>query len=192
MTNIFQTGFDSFVCTGESITAEAHGFTFTATIHDDDDATPPWDREDGHEPVSDWTSRSKLPGELVLNDDRTSKRYYDYAEACRIARRDGWGMKGGKREGETARAYAARAAWHDYSVLRAWCRDEWSYCGIDIRVERGGVELVGEYESALWGVERNYPDSDNAYLLDIANEQADEAMRLAQGHVASLADELEA
>lgn len=63
----------------------------TVTLEHDHDHGAPWDEEDGHGPVSDWTSRSKRPGELVLNEDHGSTRYYDYQEACRIARRDEWG-----------------------------------------------------------------------------------------------------
>lgn len=63
------------------------------TIEPDYDYGAPWDNEDGHGPVSNWTRRDKLPGELVLyTDDRQIKLFYDYAEACRIARRDEWGV----------------------------------------------------------------------------------------------------
>lgn len=65
--------------------------TISAAIEPDNDHGAPWDNCDGHGPVSDWTRRDKKPGELVLNTDRQSKRFYDYAEACRIARRDQWG-----------------------------------------------------------------------------------------------------
>ena len=65
---------------------------YTVEIEPDFDQTAPWDNEDGHGPVSNWTRSGKAPGQLVLNEDRDgSKRYYDFAEACRIAKRDGWG-----------------------------------------------------------------------------------------------------
>lgn len=67
--------------------------TIAVTIEPDNDHGAPWEECDGYGPVSDWTRRDKLPGELVLNSDRTSKRFYDFAEACRIARRDGWGVR---------------------------------------------------------------------------------------------------
>lgn len=73
-------------------TATAHGFTLTAQIEHDSYHGAPWEECDGHGPVSEWTTRAKLPGELVLASDRQSKRYYDFADACRIARRDGWGF----------------------------------------------------------------------------------------------------
>lgn len=68
------------------------GRTFRVEAERDDDMGPPWEENDGHGEVSDWTTRDKGPGELVLSADRFSKRYYDFAGACRIARRDGWGF----------------------------------------------------------------------------------------------------
>lgn len=65
---------------------------FTVSIEPDNDHGAPWDEECGHGDVSEWTTRSKLPGELVLSSDHSSYRYYDFAGACRIARRDGWGF----------------------------------------------------------------------------------------------------
>ncbi len=90
--NAFPTPFTGTVYDGETISYTVDGFTVTATIHSDDDATPPWEREDGHGPVSGWRdASSKSPGELVLNTDRGRARFYDYAAACQTARADGWG-----------------------------------------------------------------------------------------------------
>ena len=49
----------------------------------------PWEENDGHGIVSEWTSRDKRAGELVLNSNRGSKRFYDYAGTLKIAKRDG-------------------------------------------------------------------------------------------------------
>lgn len=62
-------------------TKEHRGHTITLKWCFDYDCEAPWEHEDGHGPVSDWTTRDKAPGELVLNSDRRSYRYYDYAEA---------------------------------------------------------------------------------------------------------------
>lgn len=67
-------------------------YTATATIEHDSDHDAPWQENDGHGPVSDWTTRDKQPGELILNRDRQSRRYYDFAAACKMARRDSWGV----------------------------------------------------------------------------------------------------
>lgn len=71
---------------------ELNGRTFAARLEYDQDHGTPWENEDGHGEVSDWTSRDKAPGELVLSEDRRSKRFYDFAGACRTARVEGWGF----------------------------------------------------------------------------------------------------
>lgn len=73
-------------------TVERGEYIVTVHTERDNDAGAPWDNSDGHGPVSDWTTRDKQPGELLLSSDCGSARFYDYAEACRIARRDGWGI----------------------------------------------------------------------------------------------------
>jgi hypothetical protein len=82
---------------------ERDGFMFTLSVEADDHNPAPWEENDDHGPVSDWTRRDKLPGELLLSDDNpsglrsTDKRlFYDYAAACRIARRHQWGFAPGK------------------------------------------------------------------------------------------------
>lgn len=61
---------------------------------------------------------------------------------------------------------------------KAWKRNEWFYCGVVLSVSRQGVKL-GDGAS-LWGIECNYPGSDNAYLLEIANELLPEALTQAR------------
>lgn len=180
----FTEKFGAYVCDGDTIMCDVDGFTITATLYADDDASPPWERGDGHGPVSDWTSRGKAPGERILNADHGSLRYYDFAEAVKIARRDGWGSTGD--EGLTAGAKAERAAKQDYRFLKAWCDDEWHYVGVAVQVSRQGVDLTGEYDNALWGIEGNYPDGDNSYLTEVAEELVDEALTDARAKLAKL------
>lgn len=92
---------------GETFEFEHNGVAYVATIERDDCHGAPWEEEDGHGDVSEWTTRDKLPGEMVLNEDGRSKRFYDFAGACKIARRDGWGFLPG------ALKYEKRAdCWH--------------------------------------------------------------------------------
>jgi hypothetical protein len=125
-----------------------HGYTAFVKFPHDDDADAPWENSDGHGPVSDWTGRDKRPGELVLCSDRGSKRYYDFAEAVRIAKRDGWDAKpyGTGTKGERAH----RAALADFEHLRGWCNDEWHYVGVVVEVFHND-EPIGE--DAVWCVE---------------------------------------
>ena len=66
-------------------TIELDEMNFAVYLEHDDDMAPPWKEHNFSGPVSDWTSRDKRPGELVLNEDRGCKQFYDYQEACRIA-----------------------------------------------------------------------------------------------------------
>jgi len=60
-------------------------------------------------------------------------------------------------------------------AIEAWEKDEWHFSGLVVSVSRNGVTL-DEHAAALWGVERNFPGTDNSYLSEVANELADEAL----------------
>ena len=142
---------------------------YTVAIESDYDQTAPWDIEDGHGPVTDWTRNSKAPGEMVLSEDRGSKRYYDFAEACRIAKRDGWStaaIEARKANGErvTAKEQASAAATADYERLRGWCNDDWQYVAVIVTDDESG-----EFAS-LGGIESDCGD----YLAEVAQELAEE------------------
>lgn len=146
--------------------------TFKVQIEHDADHGAPWENEDGHGPVSDWTTRDKHPGELVLNTDRGSKRYYDFADACRIALRDGWDAAPHNDGSETKRQQAAKAARANFEHLRGWCDDEWRYVGVIVTLlDDDGQET--EVSDSLWGIE----DSDRDYLEETARLLADELAR---------------
>lgn len=208
--------FGRYVGHGSESTIDVGNYEVTARVVYDEDAGTPWDNEDGHGPVSKWTNRPKRPGELVLQSDRGGYRYYDYAEAVKIAKRDGWGWLPGKliieRDGEgmggratcgdftaydaenfnnaisevyrlhkatmSPRQYAAKAALRDYNILKAWCNDEWFYCGIVLSVLDNGHE-ISDHAASVWGIECNYPDSDNNYLAEVAEELLPEALAVA-------------
>ena len=57
---------------------------------------------------------------------------------------------------------------HIIKVRKAWENDDWFYCGIVLSAERDG--WTKDHLASLWGIECNYPDSDNSYLLTVANE----------------------
>lgn len=72
------------------------------------------------------------------------------------------------------------------AILESWKKDEWFYCGIAVTVSKNEVELLHAYDVALWGVEANFPGSDNRYLLDTANELLNEALERAREVLAKL------
>lgn len=54
----------------------------------------------------------------------------------------------------------------------AYKHDDWSYCGIMLSSRVGDME--NNNIGSLWGIELNYPGSDNAHLTTVANELLDE------------------
>lgn len=128
-------------------TRTIHGHEVTVTWYHDDTNGSPWENEDGHGSVSDWTTRDKRGGELVLCSDRSRKRYYDFQEACAISLRDGWDAEPFNTGSESKRQQAAKAARADYEWLRQWCNDEWHYVGYSVSIE--GFD----YDESLWGID---------------------------------------
>ena len=64
-------------------------------------------------------------------------------------------------------------------VMTAWKNDEWYYCGVILSVAIDGITL-DDHAASLWGIEANYPDSDNAYLSEVAGELLPEALKAAK------------
>jgi len=61
------------------------------------------------------------------------------------------------------------------AIMDAWKKDEWFYCGIILSVKIEDVELT-DHAASLWGIEANFPDSENEYLSEVPNELLDEAL----------------
>jgi len=181
--------------TGQRISADRDGLTYTATAEHDDHHGAPWKEEDGHGPVREVAPRqyggaagSKRAGEmwLVRPDHRCRGYLYDYAEACRMARAEQWGTRGGRQPGETARAYAARAAMADFRALRAWIMSEWEYVTlvVTVRDTETGVELGS---AALGGMDIGHPEGDDSYIAVMLEELAEQAAAEAAATLARLA-----
>lgn len=147
-------------------TFEHKGRRFQVEIEHDSYHGAPWDEEDGHGPVSDWTTRSKRPGERLLHADGPFCRYYDIQEATRIARRDAWDAApyGGTRGERTARAVEA-----DFDRLRRWCNDLWSYIGVIVQQIDNKGEPIGAPQS-IWGVESDCREYIDEWKLELAEQ----------------------
>lgn len=171
-------------------TIELNGLTFKVEHIADDCGDAPWDREDGHGPVSGWRKHGddsrgayKRAGERELCDDGRSygqTRFYDMREALKIAKRDGWGL-GDDELMDLARRLkrdpkpgdiAAESVERDFQRLRAWCADQWGYIGVVVTLLDVDGEETDENES-LWGIESDAGD----YLDEVANELAGEISR---------------
>lgn len=160
-----------FTSIPETITVD--GYDITARIEHDADQGAPWENEDGHGPVTDWTHRAKRPSERILCEDRGARRYYDIAEAVKIAGRDGWDAPP-YGEGDKGKR-VVRAVEADFQRLRGWCEDHWTYVGVVLSVSRHGVTL-DKHAASLWGIESDAGE----YLTSTANELLGEALDAAK------------
>ena len=145
----------------------------------DQDHGEPWEDECVLGPVTDWVRRDKHSGERVLCSDGRVKRYYDFAEAMKIAKRDGWGLnddelaKLTKRLGHTPTKgqITEAAVEHDFQYLKDWCDDKWHYIGVIVTLyDADGEE---QDERSLWGI-----NDCGDYYQECASELADELIAL--------------
>ena len=56
--------------------------------------------------------------------------------------------------------------------------DDYVCIGDTLTCEVDGYTITA-HTASLWGIEANYPDSDNAYLSEVANELLPEALEAA-------------
>lgn len=71
------------------------------------------------------------------------------------------------------------------AAREAWFNDEWFYCGIVLEVSKAGITLE-DHAASLWGIECNYPVTDNSYLLEVANDLLPEAVQAGRDALARL------
>lgn len=74
-------------------------------------------------------------------------------------------------------------------IMRAWKADEWFYCGIVLSVSLEGI-VLDDHAASLWGIEANYPDSDNAHLNEVANELLSDALAVGRASAARIVSAL--
>ena len=79
--------------------------------------------------------------------------------------------------GNNFRERFARAQAEAEAIMEAWRRGDWFYCGIVLSVSLDGI-IVDEHAISLWGVEANYPGSDNGCLKDVADDLRPEAIAI--------------
>lgn len=167
---------------------ELKGLTFRVEVKPDDGTIgAPWDEHDGHGPVRDVqycngdpSTIRKPPGERVLYADRGTVWLYDWQEACRIAKRDGWGLAPddiGRLKVRLGREpqpgdIRAEAVQRDFDYCRRYASGDWYWCGIVVTLLDVDGEPTRECES-LWGMESDAL----TYLDDTASELASEIAR---------------
>ena len=152
---------------------EVSGLRFAVTFDFDYDTGPPWDWSDGHGPVRIGRNHAdgqtdKRPGERPLNRPgwHENQYYYDWAEACKLARKDWWNAAPYDAPNRVHRAVQA-----DFDYLSAWVNGDWQYVVVGIcQVDDDGNE-IGDW-NYLGGVE-TYRD----YHHEMAREMAEEMAR---------------
>jgi hypothetical protein len=164
-------GYDMTYLT-ETITA-AHGTRFKIELSYDDYFREPWKENDGHGEVSDWTTRDKRAGELVLWQDGRSKLFYDFAGAVRTAKAE-WVSA---TDTETKGQRAAAAAMQDYNYLRDFCRQEWWYCVLHVVLLNDDGSENPDYSEIIGGFEDGHGKKYSQYVMDEAQGMADSLER---------------
>ncbi|PKP79658.1 MAG: hypothetical protein CVT79_18620 [Alphaproteobacteria bacterium HGW-Alphaproteobacteria-18] len=69
--------------------------------------------------------------------------------------------------GNNFRARFSKAQAEAEAIMAGWRKGEWFYCGIVLSVSLDGVELA-PHAASLFGLEANYPETDNSYLTEVA------------------------
>lgn len=151
---------------------EVKGIKFNVSFDYDDIIEYPWDCCEGHGPVR-RSSRphrdgqsDKRPGEVPMNSPGRNEYqfYYDWKEAIKIAKRDGWNT-----EPFDAPNKAERAVKANFDYLCGFVNNDWQYVIVTVEnVETGESESVGMVET--------YKDYHLEYAKEMAESMADIAI----------------
>lgn len=76
------------------------------------------------------------------------------------------------------------------AAIAAWSRNEWQFVGIVLSVWVDEV-CINDHAASLWSIECNFPDTDNGYLTEVADELLPEALAAARKTSAALLANLE-
>ena len=159
---------------------EVSGLRFAVTFDFDYDTEPPWDRSDCHGPVRIGRNHAdgqsdKRPGERPLNRPtwREDQYFYDWAEACRMARKDGWNAEPYDAPNRVQRAVRA-----DFDYLSAWVNCGWQYVVVGICQVDDDDNEIGAWDYC-GGVE-TFKDYHHECACEMAEQLAKQIIREAQ------------
>lgn len=149
---------------------EHNGFTFRVHFDYDYCAEAPWEWSDGHGPVRRETKphrdgySTKRPGERPLNRPGRNEYqfYYDWQEAIKIVKRDGWNA-----EPLDAANKALRAVQADFEHLSAWCNNEWQYLVVTVDLLNNDGDTI---ESDSLGMVESWKDNHCETAYELADE----------------------
>lgn len=179
-------------------TIEVGGFNFLIETLPDDSADLPWEQSDCHGPVrrartgntfSYYAPVGKRPGERALYAEANSGALlYDWQEAIRIAKREGWGLSD-ERTAElaaqlgrkpTAREVRAESVRLDFKRLKDYCDDRWHYVDVRATLLDADGEAVEDVRGYIGGVESDCEDS---YFIEVGTDAAWQALSEVQDHI---------
>ena len=167
-----------------TIVHAGHSITIEWTY--DPFACAPWEDDGGTGIVSDWTTRSKSPGERILHKDRLFRRYYDVEGTMARATEHGWGLGEeaadalARRLGRTPTRgeIIAESVEANFKHLKAWCDNQWFWCSYTTTIPGfpcfedscGGIssEDTNYHENQSFAYARRYIDNEIASALDAA------------------------
>ena len=158
-------------------TIEVMGLKFAVTFDYDQDIGAPWDQADGHGPVRigrkhrDGES-DKSPGDRPMNCAgwRETQYYYEWAEACKLARKDGWNAEPFDAPNRVQRAVQA-----DFDYLSAWITGDWHYVVVGVCQVDADDNEVGAWDYC-GGVE-TYSDYHHEFAREMAEGMAKQITR---------------
>lgn len=147
---------------------EHNGAKYRAELFNDDFGEAPWEQSDGHGKVTRVSGNfSKKPGQVVLyKGDRNECSYlYDFADAMKTAKREGWNTKP-----YDAPDQALRAVTTDMDYLRGWITGDWCYVAIEVfPLTEDGDELRSKTQY-LGMVEMSNDDYIKSTILELIAE----------------------
>jgi hypothetical protein len=73
--------------------------------------------------------------------------------------------------------------------IRAWSRGDWFFVGLVLSVQVGDV-LLDDAAVSLWGIDCNFPGTNNAHMQEFANDLLPEALTRAEQIRAQLVKKL--
>lgn len=124
----------------QSETVSYSGHPIHVHWHRDPDCGEPWELCDRQGVVSDWTNRDPYDGEVVIDSDKSWRRYFD--KHLTLVEFMVW-----EPDEEKAQALVDEAC----ERARAWCADEWMYMYAQVTVPSLGFEGGG-----VGGIESDY------------------------------------
>lgn len=164
-----------------NITTPQQGFDLTVTIEPDQHSGAPWDNSPYSLTMEHSSRNSGMyqatghwfdAGNLVAITSNWTDCPHDARDQIHAMHRATM----------SPRAYAALAARQDFERLRAWCNDDWNYVGIIVTASKAGINLG---TVSLWGLES---DDKSGYLIETAQDLAQEAIESAQAAISALTE----